>query len=332
MSWGEVRAARTAHEASLFSRANVVGVAVGQKVIHGHGTDEPCVVVYVERKRPEAELRRRDIVPKVLTGVRTDVVETGRFAARELVNRAAVDRTERIRPAPGGVSIAHERVTAGTLGVLATRDGHTVILSNNHVLANENDARPGDAILQPGPADGGRPIDEIARLEDFVPIAFNQRNLGAFGRFLERLLGPLLALLGLQLKRLPKETLNIVDAAIAAPLSEDLIDPRILEIGLVGGISDPVVGMGARKSGRTTGLTSGRITGLDAVVEVDYGNRSAVFRQQIVCDLLSRGGDSGSLVVDGENRAIGLLFAGGATTTLVNPIDDVVRALKLTLR
>jgi hypothetical protein len=332
MSWGEVRAARASHEASLFGRANVVGVAVGQKVIRGQGTDEPCVVVYVERKRPEGELRRRDVVPKVLAGVRTDVVETGRFVARELLSPTAVDRTERIRPAPGGVSIAHHRVTAGTLGVVAIQDGLPVILSNNHVLANENDARPGDAILQPGPADGGRPDDEIARLEDFVPIIFNQRNLGAFGRFVERLLGPLLALLGLQLKRLPEGRANIVDAAIAAPVAEDLVDPQILDIGSVGGTAEAEVGMDVRKSGRTTGLTSGRITGLDAVVEVDYQSRTAVFRRQIVSDLLSRGGDSGSLVVDDRNRAVGLLFAGGATTTLLNPIGDVLRALKLILR
>ncbi len=331
MSWGEVRAARAAHEASLFRRANVVGIGVAHKVIAGEETDEPCVVVFVERKRPEDELRRRDIVPKALEGIRTDVVETGRFAARELVDPPTVDRTERIRPAPGGVSIAHERVTAGTLGVLATRDGRAVILSNNHVLANENNALFGDPILQPGPADGGRAEDAIAHLDDFVPIAFSERALGPLGRFLERLLGPLLSLFGLGLKRLPTDGANIVDAAVGLPIANDIVAPDILEIGRVIGSANAEVGMRVRKSGRTTGLTRGRITALDAVVEVDYGARTAVFRQQVVSDVLSRGGDSGSLVVTDDNRAVGLLFAGGATTTLMNPIRDVLRALRLTL-
>ncbi len=47
------------------------------------------------------------------------------------------------------------------------------MLSNNHVLANSNDATAGDAILQPGPADGGRlGPDTIAVLERFCPIEF----------------------------------------------------------------------------------------------------------------------------------------------------------------
>src|SRR3990172_7728642 len=223
MSWGEVRAARAAHEASLFRRANVVGIGVAHKVIAGEETDEPCVVVFVERKRPEDELRRRDIVPKALKGIRTDVVETGRFAARELVDPPTVDRTERIRPAPGGVSIAHERVTAGTLGVLATRDGRAVILSNNHILANENNALFGDPILQPGPADGGRAADAIAHLDDFVPIAFSERALG--------------------LKRLPTDGANIVDAAVGLPIAEDVVAPDILEIGRVIWSTNAEVGM-----------------------------------------------------------------------------------------
>jgi hypothetical protein len=73
------------------------------------------------------------------------------------------------------------------------------------------------------------------------------------------------------------------------------------------------------------------VTAVDGVVRVDYNGRVALFRRQIVTDLLSRGGDSGSLVVDRENRAIGLLFAGSAVSTLVNPIREVARLLDLDL-
>jgi len=54
-----------------------------------------------------------------------------------------------------------------------------------------------------------------------------------------------------------------------------------------------------------------------------------VFRRQVVSDLLSKGGDSGSLIVDDSNRAVGLLFAGSAVTTLLNPIDAVLRQMEL---
>ncbi len=312
--------------------AHVVGVAVGRKTVGGRETGETCIVVYVDRKAGEADLRRRDVVPRSLDGIRTDVVETGRFRALELLESVAVDHTRRMRPAPGGVSIAHGRVTAGTLGILAHRTtGEAVILSNNHVLANSNDARKGDPILQPGPYDGGRPQDAIASLADFVPIQFKERDLGSLGRLFERALAPVLAPLGLGLQRLPSGRTNLVDAAIASPQDAALVAPDILEIGRVSGTADATLGLRVRKSGRTTGLTEGRITGLDAAVEVDYGGKSAVFRGQIVSDILSRGGDSGSLIVDPASRAVGLLFAGGQTTTILNPIDAVLGALGLRL-
>ncbi len=324
-----VRAARAAHEGEIFARANVVGVAVGNKVIGGRETDERCIVVFVEAKRPEAQLRHRDLVPKAFDGVRTDVIETGRFHALRSVLTTDLERTKRIRPAPGGVSIGHFQITAGTLGVLARRDGRPVILSNNHILANQNAARVGDPILQPGPTDGGRLQDTIARLTDFVPIHFNERSLGLLGRLLARTFAPLLGFAGLGIKRLPSGRTNLVDAAVAEPIDAGIVAPDVLGIGRVHGTKDADVGLHIRKSGRTTGVTAGRVTAIDAVVEVDYGGKTAVFREQIVSDLLSKGGDSGSLVVDDGGRAVGLLFAGGATTTLINPIGAVAHFLEL---
>ena len=332
MAWDGVRAAKAMHEASIFARANVVGLAVGHKMVRGEETGERCVVVYVERKRPETELRARDVVPKEVEGVRTDVVETGRFQALSLLQPSATSRTGRVRPAPGGVSVGHARVTAGTLGVLARRvRGGPVILSNNHILANENDARPGDFVLQPAPADGGTEADAIAELLDFVPITFSESEPGPLGRLAERILGPLLTALGLGLKRLPTGRTNLVDAAVAEPLDAGSVDPEVLGIGRVAGTVEAEIGMPIRKSGRTTGVTSGKVTGLDGVVQVDYRGKSAVFRQVLVTDMLSKGGDSGSLVVDAENRAVGLLFAGSAVTTLLNPIGAVLHQLDLDL-
>ncbi|MEJ7591584.1 MAG: hypothetical protein WKF77_08545 [Planctomycetaceae bacterium] len=80
---------------------------------------------------------------------------------------------KRRRPLVIGCSIGHQDVTAGTLGCFAlTRSGKKkVILSNNHVLANENDAKAGDAILQPGKFDGGRkPANVVATLLKFVKL------------------------------------------------------------------------------------------------------------------------------------------------------------------
>jgi hypothetical protein len=75
-------------------------------------------------------------------------------------------------------------------------------------------------------------------------------------------------------------------------------------------------GMAVAKVGRTTGLRRGVVTAVeldDVVVEFDRGNLS--FDRQIEIEgvgdhAFSAGGDSGSLIVDGDGFACGLLFAG----------------------
>src|SRR3989449_10398794 len=241
----DVRAAKAAYEGAIFARANVVGVAIGNKVIRGRETDERCIVVFVEAKKPEAQCRPRDVVPKTFGNVRTDIVETGRFLALRSEQAIDLERTKRTRPAPGGVSIGHVQITAGTLGVLARRNGRAVILSNNHVLANQNAGRVGDPILQPGPADGGRLQDTIARLVDFVPIQFHDRRLGPLGR----LLAALFAWAGLGVKRLPTGQVNLVDAAVAEPIDAGSASRDILGVGRGTPTRGPGVGIALRKRG-----------------------------------------------------------------------------------
>src|SRR5438552_2198665 len=172
---------------------------------------------------------------------------------------------------------------------------------------------------------GGRETNE-ACIVDFVPIQFHERRLGPLGR----LLAALFALVGLSVKRLPTGQANLVDAAVAEPIDAGSVARDILGIGRVTRTRDAELGMRLRKSGRTSGITEGRVTALDATVEVDYGGQTAVFREQVVSDLLSKGGDSGSLVVDESGHAVGLLFAGGATTTLINPIAAIAHFLDVT--
>src|SRR2546423_6782669 len=134
----DVRAAKATHENAIFGRANVVGVAVGSKIIHGHDTNERCIVAFVERKRPEDELRHHDVVPKEIDGVLTDVVETGRFTSIPLVQSMDENRTHRVRPASGGLSIGHYRITAGAVGGPLDRPGPAALLFENHAPPHEN--------------------------------------------------------------------------------------------------------------------------------------------------------------------------------------------------
>jgi hypothetical protein len=165
MSINDVFQVQAAFQDALLAKSNVVGVAVGRK----NETGDLAVVTLVERKVPLAALSAEDVVPKQLNGVQTDVVEVGYL-------RAYASPRDRYRPTiPCGVSIGHYKITAGTLGAIVTdrQTGEKFILSNNHVLANSNDALVGDPILQPGPVDGGQnPGDVVARLERFVKLHF----------------------------------------------------------------------------------------------------------------------------------------------------------------
>lgn len=124
--------------------------------------------------------------------------------------------------------------------------------------------------------------------------------------------------------------MNLVDAAIAKPLSDDLVDRSIQEVGEPQGVAEGTLQMPIQKSGRTTALTSGEIQQVDATVQVGYGaGRVATFTDQLVAGAMSAGGDSGSAVLDESNRVVGLLFAGSQSTTIINRIQHVVEALNV---
>jgi len=314
----------------LLARPYVVAAGIGYKTVQGRRQPTLSIICSVTRKVPSAQLSPRDRIPPAVDGVPTDVVATGPIRALQV-------RTGRVRPAPGGVSIGHRDITAGTLGCLVMKDGRPVILSNNHVMASSGAGRLGDPILQPGPFDGGQvPADQIAELTAFVPIRFRE------GPSTCRLAGAVAAVLNAIARVLGSDTRlrpvtmrageNLVDAAIARPLRDADVDATILEIGAIPGVARGELGLAVKKSGRTTGLTSGEILQVDVTVDVQYGGgRVARFTDQLLAGAMSQGGDSGSAVVDSGHRLVGLLFAGSDTTTVINRIEHVFTGLGVTL-
>jgi hypothetical protein len=359
----EVKQVKTQSVKAFKKKLNVNGVAVGHKIVNGKDTGELCVTILVTKKVAQSQLSRKDLVPQTIDGITTDVREVGRIVAFKA-------RTDRWRPAPGGVSIGHYLITAGTLGAFVkdTTTGETLILSNNHVMANINGATKGDAIIQPGAADGAiYPDDRIATLERFIPIQFpggdnggDDGNGGDGGdggdgdnggnggdgddggngggclvaKSTSSALNFVAKILGSQHRLVPvkiSSAVNEVDAAVAKPINSSLISGEIIDIGMITGTKAAAINLPVRKSGRTTGTTTGIIEMLDATIDVGYGGSLvATFENQLVAGAMSSPGDSGSLIVDGNKPlAVGLLFAGSDTTTVINPIDRVLDLLKV---
>ncbi|MFZ2061032.1 MAG: hypothetical protein WAU82_08465 [Candidatus Binatus sp.] len=206
---------------------------------------------------------------------------------------------------------------SGTLGSLVEDATDTqYILSNNHVLADQNTAKPGDLIVQPGLVDVEclkAPSNAVATFSGMVRLKFNGSR-------------------------------NYVDAAIAAVNPGD-VSP---EIAFIGGISSSpataTIGMAVQKMGRTTCLTFGAVAQLDAHLRVNYSDtkrpKPAKFVDQIVVSgsletpQFSAAGDSGSLIVTDDDcpQPVALLFAGSASgLTIANPISTVLSALNVSM-
>jgi hypothetical protein len=195
---------------------------------------------------------------------------------------------------------------SGTLGALVIAGTTQYVLSNNHVLARTDQAAAGEDISQPGLIDNGCLVPPI--VADFTvapPLGSN------------------------------------VDAAIAQ-LRTGTMDPTgfIEDIGTISSVvKAPSVGLAVAKSGRTTGFTTGPIGSINTSVNVQYQKRCGQGRKFIVSYTnqivvngsgFSAGGDSGSLVVTNDvvcHQPVGLLYAGSSTSTILNPIGEVLTKL-----
>ncbi len=210
---------------------------------------------------------------------------------------------------------------SGTLGALVENADHQYVLSNNHVLAKTNLGGIGEAIIQPGLVDQRcqrDTRDTVAYLSSFVTLRFKSKD---------------------------GVPINKVDAAIAEVIP-GCVDPNgaIIDVGQVSSqATAATVGMAVKKSGRTTGLTSGVVQSINVTVDVGYSDecggaatKVARFQNQIFIGPsgFSAGGDSGSLIVENvatNPRAVGLLFAGSPSVTVANPIGEVLSALAVNM-
>ena len=295
---------------------NVVGVGVAEKTVHGKPTGVLAVKFFVKTKFPKGAVSPGWRLPKEIDGLPVDVEESGTLRAfRQKGRRAATDGVMpnprvKMRPALPGCSLGFRIagdlfVMGGTFGALVKTSRAVYMLSNNHVLADENRLRVGAPIYQPALLDhGDLDTDQIARLTRFVRMRANRYNR--------------------------------VDAAIAEPLSKNLVGNRILHIGVPGGTATAQIDMMVHKFGRTTSYTAGRVASIDTDVIIEYETGDFTFEGQILVtgtdEPFSDEGDSGSIILErGTNAVIGLLFGGSSTHTIANHIGNVLRSLRVRL-
>lgn len=248
--------------------------------------------------------------PTELDGIPVEVEK------RDLIFAHVDPKARFARPVPIGVSTSPvvSLCYSGTLGCKAfsTLDRNaSFVLSNNHVLVNENTSSA-LTILQPATGDTNCRYslnDRIAVTAYYVPITFT------------------------------KTANNTVDAAIAR-MDAGKVSAKTPTDGYGAPQSSavyPQVGMKVMKYGRTTGFTKGTITAINVTINVGYSKGTARFIRQFEVKgdngkIFSSGGDSGSLVVTAaDRRPVGLHFAGGGAYGYSNQIADVMSVFGLTV-
>ncbi len=248
-------------------------------------------------------------IPTSIHGFKTDVIQ-GTYRPNFLwewwgnwQTQTANPRTARAEVLRGGISISSENhYTYATLGglVIDRITGEEMILSNWHVLVAEWGASRGQRILQPGRRDGGTNADAVARLARDAMKA----NL---------------------------------DAAVATLTGSRRAINDQLELGPVKGVKRAEPGMAVMKSGRSTEVTLGSVTGIEGTAKLTYDGV-----ERIVCNVMtidrrgygevSAGGDSGSWWLDAETKqAVGLHFAGSnyPERALAHDMPTVLEALNV---
>ena len=312
------------HTPALMASPEVIGTATTL------GADgQPAIMVLITSDK--AALK----VPDDLDGVPVQVLLTDRIVAMKgkpggggggggKVDHQAKQSTPIQLGTSGGWSydLANGYCCGGTLGALIQVGGQKRILSNYHVFeaditsgGNNRVAQTGDPIIQPGLIDvncNAASAQEVATL--VVSGSLPSAN---------------------------------VDCS-SATIIDGMVDPSgaILEIGTLSSQTVAAsVNQAVKKSGRTTGLTRSKVSGLNATVSVSYEDECAgstaftkTYTGQII--ISNRGskflgsGDSGSLMVEDVStnpRAVGLLFAGSSSTAVANPIGDVLSFYNATM-
>ena len=313
----------------LLALDGILGTAVGVD-----DNNQPNLVVYVDQDNPSRAALVKSLPPH-LRGVGVHVELTDKFVAYKgkpggggggsggggtTVSHTAKQAAPVLLGTSGGWrnDLANGYCCGGTLGSLITVNGTQYILSNYHVF--ESDIVPGgngivattgSYVIQPG-------------LVDVACNAANAQNVGTL----------------VKVSSLPA---NNVDCAVAKVIPGMVnTSGSILEIGVLSAQTvTAFINQTVKKSGRTTGLTHSKISGLNATVNVAYENECAggaaftkTFTGQIVIanpnSTFLNSGDSGSLMVEDVTtspRAVGLLFAGSSTSAIANPIGQVLTVL-----
>jgi hypothetical protein len=285
--------AHTKHTERLLSIPGVHGVAIGKKVTDGVEIEDICVVVFVDNKLPLSEIEPEHQIPDVLedTNVKTDVVESSPPVPLSKLSENPPDAPGNLRiveaakpvdrarydPLVGGIEI----MSSGGVGTLGTvfydkKWDRVLGITNDHVV-RKHDRTLAKNVYQPSVRSSEKPT---------------------------HLIGTVLS------------TDESADAAIISITKANRYEINraytfdIADIGTWRGTANVTIGTPVKKRGRTSRLTFGNVK----YIRASYGsmtNQIGISPDTSRNQDFSLPGDSGSVILDDQNRIVALLW--GAT-------------------
>jgi hypothetical protein len=314
-------AIKEANKARLLSIPGIHGIGVGCRFIRGRRTNELALLLYVFKKKPMAELSADEVIPSEIEGITTDVREA------DLAQRCSED-TLRYRPLVGGIKIGWTKIDHptpdsttrtefdGTLGCLARSrtSGKKVALTAAHVVTACAD--PSAAVSAHRRI--GQPDDD----SDYSCCSKCWATV--FGTVIDASKDPDSAIIELD---------KCVDA-----------DPRIQGLGPLNGVltSSELDQLGTKpvkvRGYKTGEERHGFVVDVthDDFLPCSEGNIAAIWNYHAAIVVhpdppnsqFGQKGDSGSPVLDANNKLVGLFFANqminGVSTPVVARIDRIL--------
>jgi len=307
-----------------------IGVrTVGKGFIWKNGkmTKQIGIVVGVTNKLAPKDIHPKQFLPESISGIEIDVVDSHEIMALA----APIDYDcQQYRPVIGGCGLGHYLITGGTLGEY--RSDWDLEISNNHVLANQNQASIGDPIMQPAPICSSQQ-NQVATLAGFKKIEFTGSSPTCP---ISQTINAFYALLGRKSRLTMQAGVNHVDVAFAKPTVEHVTG--FIDIGVAVGHKDAAE-LGSEGTGRGARQVKGVYvyndicTQVNVSVQVGYSNNNvAVFEDQTIhqtADGLApiAPGSSGTTRRDKQDGKIdGLYFAGSDTMGIASPYHYVIEA------
>ena len=353
---------KAAHQEALFKLAGVHAISVRPKITRDAWTTEFAIVVHVVRKRPAAELKPDEMIPPVIDGVSTDVIESAPRATS-----AAPSTEPEVNHYPhvvGGaliVSDSQRRGTvsrAGTLGCVAINqdpavtalDKKAVALTNAHVVLDviRTTTHDGAAVGQPDTSSLccmsvdhtiGH-LDRDAQFTGFDPKTNPKPPpTGIDAAFVT--LDP-----GVQWAAEVIATGEGGSITTEQVAGSHPVDPKEALFDFPNGSAVPVPIYAVHKRGARTQATTGWLVAInmDALVtetSLDGITRAFRFVNQLEIQPqdptkhFSLHGDSGSVILNSSSQVVGLFHAGPddhdppSTTSFACPIAEVQTRLKV---